>query len=94
MQKGSLAYGETPSYEGDTPTKPANAEWKYTFAGWEPEITEVTGDATYTATYTKEVRKYTVTIYSHYENGNPKTDKVILEYDEVLSSQHEPYGIP
>ena len=60
LQSSPVAYGETPVYTGETPTKEATAEYTYTFAGWSPEISEVTGDTTYTATYTKAPREYEI----------------------------------
>ena len=32
----NVAAGATPSYDGETPTKPEDANNTYTFAGWSP----------------------------------------------------------
>ena len=52
LQSSEWEYGETPSYSGEAPTKEADDWYSYEFKGWTPEITEVTEDAIYTATYT------------------------------------------
>ena len=75
----NVPYGTMPSYDGAIPTKQANAQYTYTFAGWHIEISEVTGDMIYKATYTAEVNKYTITWKN--ENGT------VLETDEKV-----PYG--
>ncbi len=40
------------------PSKPATETTVYTFTGWDPALAEVSGDATYTATYNSEAQTY------------------------------------
>lgn len=57
----AVPYGTTPEYKGETPVKEGNAQYSYTFAGWDKEVTTVTGDAAYTATFDESVNTYTIT---------------------------------
>ena len=61
------------------PTKPATAEFTYTFEGWTPAIAMVTGNATYIATYTSTKNKYTVA----FMNGDETTTTQEVEYGET-----------
>ena len=66
--------GITPTYDGLTPVKASDAQYSYTFKGWTPEVAAVNCDATYTATYQEEIRKYTVT-WKNYDGTVLKTDE-------------------
>lgn len=53
-------YGSTPEYNHGTPMRYPDTDKTYAFAGWEPEITEVTRNASYKAVYEFATRQYEV----------------------------------
>ncbi|MBQ8099999.1 MAG: InlB B-repeat-containing protein [Paludibacteraceae bacterium] len=55
LKEEDVDYGETPAY-GETPTKADSEDESYSFAGWSPAIAAVTGEQTYTSTYTGSER--------------------------------------
>ncbi len=57
-----------------TPTKEADKMYTYEFTGWIPEITDVTGDAIYTAVYRAVPKEYTATFILN--NGEEDVVKV------------------
>ncbi len=81
----SVPYGTKPEYTGATPTKARTQQYSYTFAGWDKALTEVTGAATYTATYTSEVNKYKVTFV------NDDANKTVLQETEVAYGDNAYY---
>ena len=84
----NVEYGATPSYDGATPTKEADAQYTYTFDKWSPAIETVTGDATYTATYNSTVNQYTVIFYD--EDGTTELKKQTLDYGATITPPSDP----
>ncbi len=79
--------GTTPTYDGETPTKAADAQYTYTFNAWSPEVATVTGDAEYTATYNKTAIEYTIT---YVLNGGTNPDDAKATY----TAEDLPYTLP
>ena len=60
LESKEMEYGQMPSYSKENPTKDATLENTYTFAGWDKELTTVTEDVTYTATYVDVKNAYEI----------------------------------
>ena len=86
----TVEYGQTPTHE--EPVKPADAQYTYAFAGWDPAVTAVTGPATYTATYTPTLRSYTVT-WKNWDGTVLKTDENVPYGTMPVYSGAEPYKL-
>ena len=85
LDKQTLDFGSTPEYQGTEPTKAGDAQYTYTFAGWSPEIVDVTGNATYKATYSSTVNKYDIT-FAYGEQSHVET----LEYGAEIATDWGP----
>ena len=64
LQQSDVEYGQMPEYDGEEPTKESNIRYDYVFKGWNPELVEVKGKASYKATYSPTLRKYTISFYN------------------------------
>ena len=76
----NVAEGEVPTYDGETPVKPDDEEYTYTFEGWTPDVVAATADAQYTATFTAvpKPKTYTVT-WLNYDGAILETDTNVTE---------------
>ena len=84
LSSNMVNYGETPAAPAQNPTKPATAQYTYTFAGWSPEIAAVTGAADYTAQFDATVNTYSVKFKDY--NGNVLFYNDAVEYGTNLAS--------
>ena len=61
LAQQTLSSGGTASYTGATPTRAADANYHYTFKGWDKALTNVTVNTTFTAQYTATAHSFTYT---------------------------------
>ncbi len=77
LSEQKVKEGESATAPAD-PTRPADAQYTYTFKGWDTDFTNITADTVVTATYDSVVNVYTV---------------AFMDFDgTVLSTQQVEYG--
>lgn len=69
------------------PTRPATAQYTYTFSGWDKDFSMVTGDLTVTAQYSFKVNSYTVT-FVNWDGTKLKGQSV--EYGKSATAPNNP----
>lgn len=84
LKSEEVAYGAVPEYEGEEPTKEQTTEHTYSFEGWSPRVEAVTGNATYTASFEENLRKYEITWKDD--------DGTVLKSEEVEYGKTPSYG--
>lgn len=83
----SVTYGTQAEFLGNNPTRPADIDYTYDFSGWSPVLGPVTSDVTYTATYEKQQRKYTV-IFT--EEGGAEIERQFLAHNAIPACENVP----
>ncbi len=82
LASGKYRYGDEVNAP-EAPTKEADSTYTYTFAGWDKEVVDCAGDATYTATYNATYIDYTVIFKD--EDGTILSTKTYHYGDEVIA---------
>ena len=79
LKEEQIEYGTTPTAPETNPTKAADAQYTYTFKGWDKKITAVTGEVVYNAEFTETLNTYKVT----FKNGEEVLKEEQVEYGTV-----------
>ena len=64
LQSTMVNYGEWPTYYNSDPWRAADAQYTYTFIGWSPELSMVTGHQSYYAQYEATLNQYEINFYN------------------------------
>ena len=82
----TVEYGKSATAPAD-PTRDGDAQYTYTFAGWDTDFSKITADTTVTATYTSTVNSYTVTFVDY---DGTVLDTQTVEYGKSATAPADP----
>ena len=90
VDKYEVPYGTEVEFLGTNPTRESNIDYTYDFTGWSPTPGRVTGDVTYTATFTEKPRMYTITFRNE---GGSLIETQFLTHNEWPECENTPTKI-
>ncbi|MGN1297247.1 MAG: leucine-rich repeat protein [Clostridia bacterium] len=85
-EKTDYHYGDTVEVP-EEPTRSEDETYTYEFAGWDKELTEVTKNTTYIATYINKYKEYTITFKQ--DTGNV-ISSVVYHYGDTIEIPEDP----
>ena len=88
MQSDILRFDATPEYNGETPAKAADAQFTYTFNGWDPAIAKVSQAQDYKAKFSTQLNQYTVSFNANGHGTAPVPQSV--GYGQLASEPSAP----
>ena len=81
----------TPKYNGKEPTRADEGGYRYTWTGWDPEITPIHKNQEYTATYSKSAIEYSITYnLNGGTNSEYNVNKYTVEQEVTLYDPAKP----
>ena len=86
LQSGMYHYGDVVQ-EPDAPIKESDVYGRYTFSGWDKQVTTCIADVTYTATYSLEYTDYTV-IFKDWDGT--ELSKQNYHYGDTITAPETP----
>ena len=85
LKEETVNYGVLPTPPADMPTKEADAQYTYTFKGWDKTVEKVTGEATYNAEFNSTLRSYKIT----FKNGEQVLKEETVNYGTLPAAPTE-----
>ncbi|MBR3988280.1 MAG: starch-binding protein [Clostridia bacterium] len=87
IDKQTVEYGKGATAPADVPSKPADAQYTYTFSNWDKDFSNITGDLTVTAQFTGTLNKYSV-VFLDYDGT--ELDSQMIEYGKGATAPENP----
>ena len=86
----NVEYGATPHFDGETPTKAADAQYTYTFSGWSPVISSVLGDVIYTAQFGSTINQYNLNVAANNAEWGTVSGGGLYDYNTAHTIKASP----
>ncbi len=88
----AVPYGTTPSFNTSIPTKATTSQYVYTFSGWSPDVSSITGDTVYTAEFGREINPAKKGNYYTLSELGGTDGNIVADGNKVLTLKNEKEG--